>query len=95
MGLGLLDCTIVRFGTGNVVLPIRAFVPKSYAKNNCFDCTRDMSTVFGLCQLYLDCVNCIWIVSIVFGLCRLYCIMTIVFGLCRLYLDYVDCIWIA
>ena len=69
MGLGLLDCTIVRFGTGNVVLPIRAFVPKSYAKNNCFDCTRDMSTVFGLCQLYLDCVNCIWIVSIVFGLC--------------------------
>ena len=87
MGLGLLDCTIVRFGTGNVVLPIRAFVPKSYAKNNCFGCTRDMSTVFGLCQLYLDCVNCIWIISIVLHYDDCIWIMSIVFGLCRLYLD--------
>ena len=82
-------------------------VPKSCAKNNCVDCSWNMSIVFGLCQLYLDCTivfgfyDCIWIVSIVFGLCLLYLDFAILFGLydciwiLRLYFDYVDCIWIV
>ena len=62
-------------------------MPKSWAKNNCVDCSWNMSIVFGLCQLYLDCFNCIWIVRlyldcmIVFGLYDCILIMSIVFGL--------------
>ena len=53
-----------------VVLPIHPppLVPKSCAKNNCVDCSWNMSIVFGLCQLYLDGVDCIWIVTITIGL---------------------------
>ena len=62
-------------------------MPKSCAKNNCVDCSWNMSIVFGLCQLYLDFVNCIWILRfyldcmIVFGLYDCILIMSIVFGL--------------
>ena len=66
-------------------------MPKSCAKNNCVDCSWNMSIVFGLCQLYLDCVYCIWILRfyldcmIVFGLYNCILIMSIVFGLCGIW----------
>ena len=97
-----LDCTIV-FGLydciwivllyldyiiAGFVLPIPHLAPKSCAKNNCVDCSWNMSIVFGLCQLYLDC-------TIVFGFYDCIWIVSIVFGLCQLYLDCVDCIWIV
>ena len=66
-----LDCTIV-LGLYNRRICITytppSLVPKSCAKNNCVDCSWNMSIVFGLCQLYLDGVDCIWIVTITIGL---------------------------
>ena len=66
-----LDCTIV-LGLYNRRICITytppPLVPKSCAKNNCVDCSWNMSIVFGLCQLYLDGVDCIWIVTITIGL---------------------------
>ena len=67
------------------------YPPPPCAKNNCVDCSWNMSIVFGLCQLYLDCVYCVWILRfyldcmIVFGLYNCILIMSIVFGLCGIW----------
>ena len=67
--IGLYDCIwIVQlyldYVIAGFVLSILPppFVPKSCAKNNCVDCSWNISIVFGLWQLYLDGIDCIWIV---------------------------------